>query len=169
MGNSVATTVYGPIFLTFSDIFPFHLMFGSVQAESPDKPGRENAGNRAFFPVFLSGCTRNSDGQMLIAASKTINLAHFLLFFPLAGVSTITASSSAAPSFVESLSSFIKSDEIWPLLFSHHCFSASFCASISLRRSRSLVLAAISCADWNMVGPQFGARALALKQQQQGN
>ena len=45
--------------------------------------------------------------------------------------------------------------------FSHHCFSDSVWAWMSSRRFRSTVLAAISLADWKMVWPQLGARALA--------
>lgn len=131
------------------------------------------AGRHAARSPRSGACAANGHGGHAImrACNEPVDkrgaAAHFLPFLPpLAGVSTSTASSSLAPFpelFSDSSSSFIKSLWIWPLRFSHHCFSASVWALISSRRLRSLVLAAISCADWKMVGPQLGDRALAWR------
>ncbi len=48
-----------------------------------------------------------------------------------------------------------------PRRLSHHSLSCSSCASISSRRSRRTLFAAISLADWKMIWPQPGRRALA--------
>ena len=100
------------------------------------------------------------------------NTLYFLPFFflePPEGVaegvlvSTKTGSSSLATFAlsVSSSNSFMNSFLMVVRRFSHHSFSCSVCAWISSSRSRSVVLAAISFADWKMIWPQFGARALA--------
>lgn len=84
----------------------------------------------------------------------------------------MTASPSTLDGLVEaalflspspSPSSFMKSDWIVARRFSHHAFSDSVVSWISSRRLRTTVLAAISLADWKMVWPQLGERALAWK------
>lgn len=49
-----------------------------------------------------------------------------------------------------------------PWRLAHHSFSASVWFVMSSRRLRSIVLAAISLADWKIVWPQLGASALAF-------
>jgi hypothetical protein len=80
-------------------------------------------------------------------------------------VSTRTGSSSLpalACAFSDSASSsFMKSCLMLARRFSHHSLSCSVRASISSRRSRRSLLAAISLADWKMTWPHPGTSALA--------
>jgi hypothetical protein len=55
----------------------------------------------------------------------------------------------------------MKSDWMPAFFFSHHSFSEAVFDVISPRRSRRCVFCAISEADWKMVWPQLGAKALA--------
>ena len=99
---------------------------------------------------------------------------HFLPFFflmlpVLLAVSTRTASSSltALPGVPVGLGplsiSFMNSDWMDALRFSHHSFSESVWAWISSRRVLNIVPCAISFADEKIVWPQFGARAFAFR------
>lgn len=117
-----------------------------------------------FFPFFFFpdgvaagvtagvSCVSTSTGSSSLATLGTlVTLADL----------ACSASSSAATATAAALTDSAAAWTTGPRRFSHHCFSWSTVSWISSRRSRRVVLAAISLADWKMIWPQLGARALA--------